>query len=75
MTFSFTDYIPHAALTALATITAYVFKSHDDRDNTRFGQVGDGMQELSKKLDTAIMRQADNHAQILQILLDQKHDK
>jgi hypothetical protein len=69
------DYIPHAAIAALATVVAYIFKSHDDRDDARFARVGDALLQFNTKMDGAITKQADNHAEILKILLDQKRDR
>jgi hypothetical protein len=68
-----TDYIPHAAIGALATVVAYVFKSHEDRDDHRFDKIENAFLDVNDKLDTAIQRAADQHAEVLKILLD-RHD-
>jgi len=54
------------------TGAVWVFKRHDERDDARFTAVREAFQDVNAKLDTAIQKQADNHAKILEILLQQK---
>jgi len=72
MAFDLTDYIPHGMVAALAAIATWVFQDHAKRDERRFDKFGDAFLDLDKKLDTAIAKQAENHSEILKILLDQR---
>ena len=74
MAFELTDYIPHGLVAALGTVVAYVFRDHVKQDEKRFDKFGDAYMSISEKLDKAVDTQAKNHAEILKILLDQKHD-
>lgn len=65
------DYIPHGMVVAFAGLAGYIFKAHDERDNQRFGKFGDAVLQMNQKLDTAIAKQADNHAEILKLLIRQ----
>lgn len=63
------DYIPHMAVTALAAVVAWVGKDHFHRDDARFKYLADSISAVGAKLDTAIGKQADNHAEILKLLV------
>jgi len=72
------QYIPHALGTAIAALgagAAWIFKKHDERDDARFRAVGDYLMKVDSKLDTAITRQADNHAELLKTLIDIRRDR
>jgi hypothetical protein len=62
--------LPHGLVTAFGAIAAYVYKDHAARDDARFAKVADGLLAMNAKLDSALAKQADNHAEILKILLD-----
>lgn len=66
---SLTDYIPHAAVAALGAVVAWVGRDHLKRDDVRFTYLAQNMKDVSNKLDKAIEKQADNHAEILKLLL------
>jgi hypothetical protein len=68
-----TDYLPHGMIMVLGTVAAWVFRDHAKADDRRFDKFGEAYMDLSKKLDTAISKQSENHTEILKILLDQKH--
>jgi hypothetical protein len=66
---SFSDYLPHAAVSALGLVTAWVAKDHFKRDDTRFAYMSTAVNKLSDKLDAAMDRQAANHAEVLKLLI------
>jgi hypothetical protein len=70
--FNFGDYIPHGMVLATATMAAYVFKRHDERDDMRFSKVADGLLKMNEKLDAALAKQSDNHAEVLKLLINRK---
>ena len=70
-----TDYIPHMAVTALATVVSWVGREHFKRDDTRFRYMADSVNNLGSKLDKAIEKQADNHAEILKLLIQPVRDR
>jgi hypothetical protein len=66
---SVSDYIPHVAITALGAVIAWVGKDHFQRDDSRFRYMADAVNGLNDKMDKAIERQADNHAEILKLFV------
>jgi hypothetical protein len=72
---SFTDYLPNGLVVAVATVGAWVFRDHVARDDARFQEIANAFSEVGKKLDKAVEVQSQSHAEILRILLEQKHDK
>jgi len=73
MAIDLTDYIPHAAIVAFATVAAWVFRDHVQRDDDRFKAYTSTVDGISDKLDRAIEAQAKNHAEILRIMLERKN--
>ena len=69
------DYLPSASTVVpagvgvLATVLAWVGRDHMRRDDTRFGYMATALKELGTKLDSAIEKQADNHTEILKLLI------
>lgn len=66
----FVDYVPHAAVVALAAVVSWVGKNHFEQDDKRFEAVTEAFNKLDDKLDGAIKQQSDNHAEVLKILID-----
>lgn len=69
---NFTDYIPQGVVTAVAGVAAYVFNDHKNRDDARFDKVGAALLQFNEKLDDALKAQADNHADVLKLLIERK---
>lgn len=70
-----TDYIPHMAVAALATVVSWVGRDHLKRDDLRFKYMADATRDISNKLDKAIEKQADNHAEVLKLLVQPVRDR
>lgn len=71
MSFDISEYIPHAMIVAFASVSAWVFRDHVERDDRRFETVAGALQRMSDKLDEAVKVQASSHSEILKILLEQ----
>ena len=69
MAASFTDYIPHGMVAALAGIVGYVFKEHTARDDKRFDEIRDNLATISVRQTEISDKMAENHAEILRTLL------
>lgn len=69
------DYIPHAAVTALAVVASWIGKDHFERDNLRFKYIADAVRDTGNKLDKAIEKQSENHAEILKLLIQPVRDR
>lgn len=72
MTFDIAEYIPHGLIVAFAAVAAWVFRDHVERDDARFKEFSASVETLSCKLDSARETEANNHAEILKILLEQR---
>ena len=68
-----TDYIPHGLVAALGSVVAWVYNDHAKRDDRRFEWVGKTFESVNKKLDEQNKTIAQNHAEILRLLLDRKN--
>jgi hypothetical protein len=69
---SLADYIPHAAVGALATVVAYVFQDHTKRDDKRFGYMNDAVNKSTEARDAdfaALNLKVDRHYEELTRLL------
>lgn len=72
MTFDLSEFIPHGLIVAFAAVAAWVFRDHIERDDARFKEFSGCIKELTTKLDKAFETQAENHSEILKILLEQR---
>jgi hypothetical protein len=73
MSFDPTDYVPHGMVAVVATVAAWVFRDHAKRDDARFTYFNQSVEDVKDKLDKAVATAATNHAEILKILLKEKH--
>lgn len=62
--------LAHIAWAGLATVVAWVGRDHFKRDDSRFESIKEEMMILSTKLDSSIKQTADNHAEVLKILVE-----
>jgi hypothetical protein len=69
--FDITQYVPDGVTIAFATVIGWIFRDHVYRDDARFKEVVASFRDVSTKLDQAVKVQAENHAEILKILLEQ----
>lgn len=63
------DYIPHGVVVAFTTIVGFVARDHMKRDDARFAEVKADYDRISDKLDAQNERAADNHAELLKLLI------
>lgn len=73
MALDLTSYIPNGLIVAAGTVAGWIFRDHAHRDDLRFKSVASGLRDMNLKLDSAIEKQSENHAEILKILLEQRH--
>jgi hypothetical protein len=67
---SASDYIPHALVTALATVVSFVYRDHVKQDDRRFDKVSTELTNISSRQVEISDKIAENHAEILRVLLE-----
>lgn len=64
-----TDYIPHGLVLALGSVVTYVFRDHVKQDDARYKEIRDGLGEMTAGQTALAKNIADNHAEVLRLLL------
>jgi hypothetical protein len=62
----------HVATGAVFALGAWIAKDHFKRDDKRFDYLGAEIRKVDAKLDAQNKTIADNHAEILRILIDKR---
>lgn len=69
------NYVPHFIIASFTALIAWIGRDHMHRDDTRFRYMADTLRGVTDKLDKAIEKQADNHTEILKLLIQPIRDR
>ena len=70
-----TDFIPHGMVVAFGGIVAYVFRDHVKQDDARFEEMKTGFKEITDRQTVIADKMAENHTEILKVLLTVATDR
>jgi hypothetical protein len=68
---SIADYTPHGMIAAFAAVVGWVYKAHVKQDDDRYKQLTDVLGKVFEGQTEIRTKMADNHADLLKLLLQQ----
>ena len=69
------DYIPHGMVTAFAGVVTYVFRTHTKQDDDRYATLCATLTSMSQRQMDMSDKMAENHAEILRVMLEGERDR